>query len=164
MADHSFDVVSKVNLQEVLNAVQQTEKEVATRYDLKDSGSTIELKEADSKILLASSDDYKLNALYEILTQKLAKRNVSVKALQAGKIESASGGTVRQEIVIQKGLIQEHSKIVSKDIKDAKLKVQVNIQGDQIRVVGKNIDDLQTVIHMIKEKNYPFHLEYINYR
>ncbi|MSR88894.1 MAG: YajQ family cyclic di-GMP-binding protein [Candidatus Margulisbacteria bacterium] len=164
MADHSFDVVSKVNLQEVLNAVQQTEKEVATRYDLKDSDSTIELKEADSKILLASSDDYKLNALYEILTQKLAKRNVSVKALQAGKVESASGGTVRQEIVIQKGLIQEHSKIVSKDIKDAKLKVQVNIQGDQIRVVGKNIDDLQTVIHMIKEKNYPFHLEYINYR
>ncbi len=164
MADHSFDVVSKVNLQEVLNAVQQTEKEVATRYDMKDSDSTIELKEADSKILLASSDDYKLNALYEILTQKLAKRNVSVKALQAGKIESASGGTVRQEIVIQKGLIQEHSKIVSKDIKDAKLKVQVNIQGDQIRVVGKNIDDLQTVIHMIKEKNYPFHLEYINYR
>lgn len=164
MADHSFDVVSKVNLQEVLNAVQQTEKEVATRYDLKDSDSTIELKEADSKILLASSDDYKLNALYEILTQKLAKRNVSVKALQTGKIESASGGTVRQEIVIQKGLIQEHSKIVSKDIKDAKLKVQVNIQGDQIRVVGKSIDDLQTVIHMIKEKNYPFHLEYINYR
>ena len=164
MADHSFDIVSKVDMQEVINAINQAEKELGTRYDLKDSGSEITLKESEKKIHLVSSDDYKIKAVHEILNQKLLKRNVSIKAFQAGDIQSAAGNTVKQDISIQSGLTQEHAKTLTKDIKDEKFKVQTNIQGDQVRVIAKNIDDLQNVIQFIRNKNYAFDIQCMNYR
>jgi uncharacterized protein YajQ (UPF0234 family) len=164
MADHSFDIVSKVDMQEVINAINQAEKEVGTRFDLKDSGSEITLKESEKKIHLVSSDDYKIKAVLEILNQKLLKRNVSIKAFKPGDIESRAGNTVKQEITIQSGLSQEHAKTLIRDIKDEKFKVQTQIQGDQIRVVAKKIDDLQSVIQFIRGKNYPFDVQAINYR
>jgi uncharacterized protein YajQ (UPF0234 family) len=164
MADHSFDLASKIDAQEIDNAVNQALKEIATRYDLKDSSSTISFARNDSKLFLSSSDEYKLKAIYEILKQKMIKRTISIKALTEKEIEQALGGTVKQEIIIQQGISKERAKDIVKDIKSTKIKVQVQIQNDQIRVSSKKIDDLQAIIKFIKEKDYPLHLQFINLR
>jgi uncharacterized protein YajQ (UPF0234 family) len=165
MADeHSFDVVSKVDMQEVLNAVQQATKEITQRFDFKGSKSSIELNKDRAEIILTSDDEYKLKSVTDILKSKLVKRNVSLKSLNYGKIEQASGGTVRQIVTLQQGISPERAKNIIKLIKDTKLKVQAEIQKDQIRIRAKKIDDLQAIIKMLKEKDFDFHLDFMNYR
>lgn len=165
MADeHSFDVVSKVDMQEVLNAVQQAEKEIGQRFDFKGSKSKIELMKDKSEILLTSDDDMKLKSVVDILQSKLVKRGIPLKSLVYGKVEPAAGNTVRQVLTLQQGIAVEKAKELVKLIKDTKLKVQAEIQKDQLRVRGKNIDDLQAVIKLLREKEFDFHLECINYR
>jgi hypothetical protein len=165
MADeHSFDIVSRVDMQEVSNAVQQVVKEVSQRFDFKGSKSSIDLSREKAEITLVADDDYKLKSLTEILKAKLVKRNVSLKALNFGKVEKAAGDTLRQLISLQQGLSPERAKDMGKLIKDMKLKVQTEIQKDQVRVRAKKIDDLQAVIKMLKEKDLDFHIECINYR
>ncbi|HLH02195.1 MAG TPA: YajQ family cyclic di-GMP-binding protein [Bryobacteraceae bacterium] len=164
MPDNSFDIASKIDLNEVTNAIQQAMKEVQTRYDLKDSKSSIELNEKDHKIQLASSDEYKLKAVDEILRQKLVKRNVPLKGLSYGPISSASGGSARQEITLQQGISTEKAKDIIKLIKDSKLKVQASIQGDVVRVTGKDRDTLQQVIALVKGKDFGIDMQFTNYR
>jgi hypothetical protein len=165
MADeHSFDIVSQVDMQEVTNAVQQTTKEMSQRFDFKGSKSTIELHKEKGEIILTADDEYKLKSLTEILKSKLVKRAVSLKALSFGKIEKAAGDMVRQVVSLQQGLSPERAKDMVRLIKEMKLKVQSEIQKDQVRVRAKKIDDLQTVITMLKGKDFDFHIEFINYR
>jgi len=165
MADeHSFDIVSRVDLQEVSNAVQQAAKEISQRFDFKGSKSSIELNKDKAEIILASDDEYKLKSLTEILKAKLVKRNVSLKSLNFGSIEKAGGDTVRQSVSLQQGISQERAREIIKLIKDEKLKVQSEIQKDQVRVRAKKIDDLQSLIQMLKGKDFDFHIEFINYR
>ena len=164
MPENTFDIASKIDLNEVLNAVQQASKEVQTRYDLKNSKSSIELNEKDHKILLASSDEYKLKAITEILGQKLVKRNVPLKGLEYGTITSASGGSVKQEISLQQGVSTEKAKDMVKLIKDSKLKVQATIQGDVVRVSGKDRDVLQQVITLLRGKDFGIDMQFTNYR
>ncbi len=164
MPDNSFDVVSKIELPEVLNAVQQAQKEIHQRYDLKDSHSNIELKEKDNKILLASQDEFKLRAVVDILQSKLVKRQVPLKGLTFGEITPASGSTVRQEITLQQGIPTEKAREIVKKIKDAKLKVQASIQGDFVRVAGRDRDVLQSVIKLLRESDFGIDMQFINYR
>ena len=164
MPDNSFDIVSKIDLNEVSNAIQQASKEVHTRYDLKDSKSSIELNEKENKILLASSDEYKLKAVIEILGQKLVKRGVPLKGLQYGTITPASHNSVRQEITLQQGIATEKAKDIIKLIKDSKLKVQASIQGDTVRISGKDRDTLQQVIALVKGKDFGIDMQFTNYR
>lgn len=165
MADlHSFDVVSQVNMAEMKNAVDQTLKEVRQRFDFKNSKSDLTLKEKENELVTVSDDEYKLKALLEILKAKCVKRSVSLKALIYGKVEEAQGGTVRQVIQIQSGLTMEKAKEISKGIRDAKLKVQAQIQGDQVRVQSKSKDDLQTVIAFLKQQDFGVDLQFVNYR
>jgi cyclic-di-GMP-binding protein len=164
MPENTFDIVSKIDLNEVSNAVQQSTKEIQTRYDLKDSKSSIELNEKDKKILLASSDEFKLKAITEILGQKLVKRNVPLKGLQYGTINPASGGSVRQEITLQQGIPIEKARDIVKTIKDSKLKVQASIQGDVVRVSGKDRDTLQQAIALLKAKDFGIDMQFTNYR
>src|SRR5579871_3082249 len=164
MPDNSFDVVSQVEMPEVVNAIQQAAKEIQTRYDLKDSHSSIELNEKDRKITLASQDEFKLRAVTEILGQKLVKRKVPLKALSYGPIIPAAGSTVRQEITLQQGIPIEKAREVVKLIKDSKLKVQSAIQGDLVRVSGKDRDTLQQAIALIKGKDFGIDIQFTNYR
>ncbi|MFC4766373.1 YajQ family cyclic di-GMP-binding protein [Effusibacillus consociatus] len=160
--DASFDIVSKVDLQEVRNAVNQAIKELESRFDFKGSKSSIELK--DEEIVLIGDDEYKLGAVNDILQTKLIKREISPKSLQYGKIEPASGGTVRQVVKLVQGIDQDNAKKIVKLIKDSKIKVQAAIQGDQVRVSGKNRDDLQMVIQLLKKEDLPIDLQFTNYR
>lgn len=160
--DCSFDVVSEVDMQEVDNAVNQAIKEIGTRYDFRGSKSEISL-EGDT-IKLIGDDEYKLGAVVDVLKGKMVKRNVSIKNLEFGKVEAASGATVRQLVTIKKGISQENAKKVTKAIKDMKIKVQASIQGDQVRVSGKDKDDLQTVIQMLKNLDVPVELQFTNFR
>ncbi len=164
MPDNSFDIASKIDMNEVLNAVQQASKEIHTRYDLKDSKSSVELNEKDHKILLATSDEYKLKAVTEILGQKLVKRNVPLKGLQYGTIIPSAGGSVKQEITLQQGIPTDKAKEIVKVIKDSKLKVQASIQGDVVRVAGKDRDTLQQVIALLRGKDFGIDMQFINYR
>jgi uncharacterized protein YajQ (UPF0234 family) len=164
MPENTFDVVSKIDLNEVSNAVQQASKEVHTRYDLKDSKSSIELNEKENKILLASGDEYKLKSVTEILGQKLVKRGVPLKGLQYGTITPASHGSVRQEITLQQGISTEKAKEIIKVIKDSKLKVQASIQSDMVRVSGKDRDTLQQAIALLRGKDFGIELQFTNYR
>ena len=165
MADeHSFDIVSRVDMQEVLNSVQQATKEMSQRFDFKGSKSSIEFSKDKAEITLISDDEQKLKSVIDILQSKLAKRKVSLKSLQYGKVELASGGTVRQVITLQQGISQEKAKEIVKIIKDSKLKVQAEIQKDQLRVRAKKIDDLQAIINILKEKDLGIHTEFLNYR
>ncbi|MCL6632739.1 MAG: YajQ family cyclic di-GMP-binding protein [Alicyclobacillus herbarius] len=159
----SFDVVSKVDLQEVDNAVNQANKEIATRFDFKGSHSRIDF-DGKSIITLVADDEYKLSSVFDILQSKCVKRGVSLKALQRGKVEAASGGMVRQTIELQQGISQDVAKQIIKMIKDSKLKVQASVQGDQVRVAGKSRDDLQAVIQRIREADLPVPLQFINFR
>ena len=164
MPDNTFDIVSKVELPEVVNAIQQTLKEVITRYDLKDSKSSIELNEKDSKLTLASSDEFKLKAVIDILQSKLIKRQVPLKGLAYGEIIPAAGSTVKQEITMQQGIAIEKARELVKKIKDSKLKVQASIQGDFVRVAGKDRDTLQSAIKLLRDTDFGIDLQFTNYR
>ncbi len=164
MAEHSFDIVSKVDLQEVSNAIQQALKEIGQRFDFRGSKSDIELDAGNNEITLTSDDDYKLQNVTDILQGKLVKRKVPLKALSYGKIESALGGTVKQPVSLQQGISTEKAKEIVKIIKGTKLKVQSEIQKDQLRVKAKKIDDLQSLMSMLKEKDLGIHIEFVNYR
>jgi uncharacterized protein YajQ (UPF0234 family) len=165
MADeHSFDIVSQTDMQEVLNAVQQAMKEIGQRFDFKGSMSNIELDKNKSEITLTSDNDFKLQSITEILKNKFVKRNVSLKSLNFGKIEKAAGETVRQVVSLQQGISAERAKDIVKLIKDMKIKVQAEIQKDQVRVRAKKIDDLQSVMTMLKGKEFDYHIAFVNYR
>ncbi|HEU4886475.1 MAG TPA: YajQ family cyclic di-GMP-binding protein [Thermoanaerobaculia bacterium] len=160
--EFSFDVVSKTDLQEVTNAVQQAQKELAQRFDFKGSKSSIEL--TGEELVLVSDDEGKLVSLKDILETKLVKRKVSLKALDYGKIEPAAGSTVRQRAKIVQGIEVEKAKAIVKTIKDAKVKVQASIQSDQVRVVGRSKDDLQRAMTLVRETDYGIPLQFTNYR
>ena len=161
-SDFSFDIVSDVDLQEVSNAVNQAVKEMEQRFDFKNSKSSITLE--GDEIKLVSDDEFKLKNVSDILEGRIIKRQISVKALDYGKIEDAAGNTVRQTIKIQKGISKEKAKDVISTIKNAKLKVQAQIMDDQVRVTGKNKDDLQSVIQALKGKDLGIELQFINFR
>ena len=162
-SDNSFDVVSKVELQEVKNAIDQASKEIHTRFDLKDTKSKIEL-EGTEAIQLASQDDYKLKAVIEILSQKLVKRGISLKNLEYEKVEPAANSSVRQKIKLKQGITGDSAKKIVAKIKDSKLKVQASIQGDTVRVTSKDRDALQQVIALLKGGDYGVDLQFTNYR
>jgi uncharacterized protein YajQ (UPF0234 family) len=162
-SENSFDVVSKVELQEVRNAVDQATKEVLTRFDLKNSKSSMEF-DGKEKITLASQDEYTLKAVTDILQNKLVKRGVSLKGLKYGTITPASHNSVRQEITLQQGIPTEKAKDIVKLIKDAKKKVQASIQGDTVRISGKDRDELQAVIALLKQKDFGIDMQFTNYR
>lgn len=159
----SFDIVSKVDVQEVDNAVNQAIKEMGQRYDFKGSRSEIKW-ERKEEITLIADDDYKLKSVTEMLNTKLAKRGVSLKAFEYGGVEEAAGGLKRQTIKIKQGISHEMAKEISKCIRDLDLKVQSQVQGDQIRVTGKKIDDLQEVIKALREKDLKISLQFLNMR
>ena len=163
MAENSFDIVSKVDLQEVSNALQQALKEIHTRYDLKDSKSDIHL-EGKEALVLSSADDYKLKSVNDVLQTKLVKRGVSLKALTYGAIEPAAGSTVRQKVSLQQGIPIEKAREIVKLVKNSKLKVQASIQGDFVRVTGKDRDTLQQVIGTIKQSDFGIDMQFTNYR
>ncbi|MDI6751633.1 MAG: YajQ family cyclic di-GMP-binding protein [bacterium] len=164
MDEHSFDIVSKVDLAEVTNSVHQATKEMSQRFDFKGSKSSIEFNKDKAEITLVSDDEPKMKSVIDILQSKLVKRGVSLKSLQYGKMEEASGGTWRQIITLQQGIVQDKAKEIVKIIKDLKMKVQAEIQKDQVRVRAKKIDDLQAIISIFKEKDLGIHMEFINYR
>ncbi len=164
MADtHSLDIVCKVEMHEVKNAVDQAKKQLAVRYDFKGSKSSITLNK-DNSITLIADDDYKLKSLTGILEEKLVKRAIPSKALDFGKTENALGNTIRQIITFQAGIPMDKAKDIVKLIKGMKLKVQSQIQEDKIKVSGKKIDDLQTVMQSIKDKDYDFAVQFENYK
>jgi cyclic-di-GMP-binding protein len=163
--DHSFDVVSEVSMQEMDNAITQAQKELAQRYDFKDSKSSIELDKTAKTITVKTENEYRLKALTELIQTKCAKRNVSLKALQFGKIETGMvGGSLKQVITIQNGIVSEKAKEIVKDIKELKLKVQAQIQGEQVRVQAVKIDDLQTVIAHLRTRDFGIDLQFNNFR
>jgi uncharacterized protein YajQ (UPF0234 family) len=161
--DNSFDIVSKVDIQEVRNAIDQAIKEVRTRFDLKDSHSEIKL-EGEDTIQLASADEYKLKAVTEILNQKLVKRGISLKSLTFGKVEAASGSSVRQKITLTQGIPGEKAKEIVKHLKESKKKIQASIQGDTVRVSGKDRDTLQEAIALLKGHDFGIDMQFTNYR
>jgi uncharacterized protein YajQ (UPF0234 family) len=164
MPDNSFDVVSKIEMPEVHNAVQQALKEVQQRFDLKDSHSNIEFNEKDSKILLHSKDEFKLKAVVDILQSKLIKRQVPLKGLTYGEIIPSAGSTVKQEITMQQGIPIEKARDLVKKIKDSKLKVQASISGDFVRVASKDRDTLQSAIKLLRDTDFGIDLQFTNYR
>lgn len=161
---NSFDIVSEVNLQEIDNAVNQARKEVAQRYDFKGIYSTIELDQKEKKLVITTGDEFHLKNIIDILQSKLIKRSVPLKALKYGSIEPAASGAVRQIITLQVGIAKDDAKKIIKLVKDSKLKVQVQIMEDQVRVSGKNKDDLQAVISLLRDQDFPFALQFVNYR
>ena len=161
--DFSFDVVSKLDLQEVENAVNQANKEIMTRFDFKGSVSRLEWDKKET-LTLFSDDAQKLKSVIDILQSKLTKRGISLKALEYKPIESAEGGTVRQPVQVKQGIASEKAKEIVKAIKDSKIKVQASIQGDQLRVTSKSKDDLQNVIALLRSADFGLPLQFTNYR
>jgi uncharacterized protein YajQ (UPF0234 family) len=161
-AENSFDVVCKVDLQEVRNALDQARREIDTRYDLKGTKNEIALEESD--IVLTAADEMKLKAVADILQSKLHRRGVPLKALTWGKVEEAAGGTRKQKVALQQGIPIEKAREIVRLIKDTKVKVQAQIQEDQVRVTGKNRDDLQKIIALLREKDLGIALQFTNYR
>ena len=163
MAENTFDIISKVDMQEVSNAVQQALKEIHTRYDLKDSKSDVQI-DAKEGLILTSSDEYKLKAVNDILQGKLFKRGVSLKSLTYGTIEPAAGSSVRQKVSLQQGVPIEKAREIVKVLKNSKLKVQASIQGDFVRVSGKDRDTLQEAIALLKQSDFGIDMQFTNYR
>ena len=163
MPENTFDIVSKIDLQEVSNAIQQALKEVHTRFDLKDSKSNIEMDGKDA-IVLHSIDDYKLKAVNDIFQAKLVKRGISLKGLTYAAIEPAAGGTAKQRITMQQGIPIEKARDIVKIVKDSKKKVQASIQGDLVRVSGKDRDTLQEVMALLRAKDFGIEMQFTNYR
>jgi len=164
MPENTFDIVSKIDLAEVANAIHQATKEIEQRYDLKNTHSTIELNQKDHKILLASQDEYKLKAINEVLQAKLVKRNVPLKGLTYGAIIPAAGSSVRQEISLQQGIAIEKAREIVKLIKDSKKKVQASINADMVRVSSKDRDTLQEIIQLVKGHDFGIDMQFTNYR
>ena len=162
-ADNSFDIVSKVDIQEVRNAIDQASKEVNARFDLKNSNSSIKL-EGDDTIQLASADEYKLKAVIEILQQKIIKRGISLKSLTFEKLEQATGNSVRQKIKLTQGIASEKAKEIVRVIKDSKKKVQASIQGETVRITGKDRDTLQEAIALLKNHDFGIDMQFTNFR
>jgi len=164
MPDNTFDIVSKIDLAEVNNAIQQAHKELITRFDLKNSHSDIQLNEKEHKITLASLDEFKLKAVNEILQQKMVKRKIPLKGLSYGPILPAAGSTVRQEITLQQGISIEKAREIVKLVKDSKKKVQASIQGDLVRVSGRDRDTLQEVMALLRGHDFDIDMQFTNYR
>jgi uncharacterized protein YajQ (UPF0234 family) len=162
VADSSFDVVSSVDMQEMKNAIGQAMKEITTRFDLKGTSSNIDL--VGEEIVITSGDDSKMKAIRDVLEGRLVKRNVPLKAMTFGDVEKALAGTARQKVTMQKGIPTEKAREIVKIIKGTKLKVQASIQADQVRVTGKNRDDLQSVIRMLKDTDLGIDMQFTNYR
>jgi cyclic-di-GMP-binding protein len=160
--ESSFDIVSKVDLPEVSNAIQLATKEIATRYDFKGSKSSISLEKEE--LVLVSDDDFKLEQLKDVLISKLVKRNVPIKNLDYSKVESASGGTVRQRAKLVQGIDKDNAKKINTIIKNSGLKVKSQIQDDQIRVTAKSRDDLQAIIAAVRAADLPIDVQFLNYR
>src|ERR1700758_3625923 len=163
MPENTFDIVSKVDLQEASNAIQQAMKEVTTRFDLKDSKSKIEMEGKDA-IVLHSADEYKLKAVNDILQQKLVKRGVSLKGLTYGAVEPAAGGTAKRKVTMQQGIAIEKAREIVKLVKDSKKKAQASIQGDLVRISSKDRDTLQETIALLKGHDFGIDLQFTNYR
>ena len=161
-AENSFDIVCKVDMQEVTNALDQTRREIETRYDLKGSKTEVKLEETD--ITLLAPDEMKVKAVVDILQSKLHRRGVPLKALDYGEVEPAAGGALRQKIAIQQGIPIEKAREIVRLIKDSKVRVQAAIQENQVRVTGKNRDDLQKIIALVKDKDLGIALQFTNYR
>ncbi|MBV9209007.1 MAG: YajQ family cyclic di-GMP-binding protein [Acidobacteria bacterium] len=159
---NSFDIVSEVDRAEITNAINQTIKEVRQRFDFKGSNATVALEEKD--LLLTAEDETRLRNMNDILQQKLVRRSVPLKAFEYGKVEPAAGGTVRQRVAIQQGIPQDKAKEIVKFIKDTKAKVQASIQGDIVRITGKDRDTLQDIIAKLKAKDFGINMQYTNYR
>jgi hypothetical protein len=164
MPENTFDIVSKIDLQEVSNAIQQAMKEITTRFDLKDSKSSIVLEAKDNAIVLHSADEYKLKAVNDILQAKLVKRGISLKGLTYAPVESALGATAKQKITLQQGIPMEKAKAIVQLVKNSKKKVQASIQGDLVRVSGKDRDSLQEVIALLKQEDFGIDMQFTNYR
>ena len=163
--DHSFDVVSEVDMQEVDNAIQQAKKELAQRFDFKGSNSSIGLDKTEKTITLKTENEFRLKTLVDLLQTKCVKRGVSLKALVFGKLETGMvGGSVKQEITIQNGILSDKAKEMVKSIKETKIKVQAQIQSDQVRVQAPKIDDLQATIAYLKQKDFGVDLQFVNFR
>ncbi|AZN40917.1 YajQ family cyclic di-GMP-binding protein [Paenibacillus albus] len=162
MAENAFDIVSKVDMQELNNAITQALREIETRFDFKNSKSSIDLEKED--IVVVSDDEYKLKSVIDILQSKMIKRGVPIKNMEFGKVEGASAGTVRQKIKLKQGIEQDISKKINTLIRDSKLKVKSQIQGDSIRVTGKSLDDLQAVMAMLRGADLQIDLQFTNYR
>ncbi|KWX72643.1 YajQ family cyclic di-GMP-binding protein [Paenibacillus sonchi] len=159
-SESSFDIVSKMDMQELTNAVHQTEKEIDNRFDFKNSKSSLKLEK--DALIIASEDEYKLNAVIDILQSKMVKRGITLKNLDFGKVEPASLGTVRQRLGLKQGIDHENAKKINILIRDSKLKVKSQIQGDQIRVTGKSRDDLQQIIQILRKADLPLDLQFNN--
>ena len=164
MADYSFDIVSKVDLNVISEAVSAANKEITNRYDFKGTNSNIELNQKDNELKLASSDEYKVNTLRDIIFTRMAKRGIALKNLVPQKIENALGGNAKQTVKIQQGIPADKAKEITKTIKEAKLKVAASIQGDQLRVSSKSKDELQAVIALLKGHDFGVDLQFTNYR
>ncbi len=163
--DHSFDIVSEINMQELDNAVQQAKKELAQRFDFKDSHSSIDLDKTQKIIVLKTENEFRLKTLIDLLQTKCVKRSVSLKALKFEILETGMvGGSIKQAVTIQNGIPSEKAKEIVKTIKDLKLKVQSQIQSDQVRVQAVKIDDLQTVIAFLRQRDFDIDLQFVNFR
>jgi uncharacterized protein YajQ (UPF0234 family) len=163
-SDHSFDVVSKINMQELDNALNQARKEVQQRYDLKDTKSEIEFNAKEMELTLSSASEMSLKAVIDILQSKLIKRGITIKSLKYGKVEPATQMSVRQKITVLQGIDKEQSKKVTTLVKESKLKVQAQIMGDEVRVSAKAIDDLQAVMKLLQAADLDFAVQFTNYR
>jgi len=161
-SENSFDIVSKIDLQEVDNAIQQALKEIGQRYDFK--GALAEIRREDQTVHLHAQDDYKLRAMTEILNKRLAGRNVPLKGLSYGRALEATGGTLRQEITLQRGIPQEQAKEIVRILKGSGLKVQPTIMADQVRIKGKSRDELQNAMRTLRESELPIDMQFTNYR
>jgi len=159
---YSFDIVSDFDQQELVNAIDQTVREIKSRYDLKDTQTAVEL--SDQGITINTDSEFTLESVHTILREKAAKRNLSLKIFDYGKVESASSNRVRQEVKLKRGISQENAKQITKLIRDEFKKIQASIQGDAVRVSSKNKDDLQIVIQRLKQEDWPFALQFTNYR
>lgn len=161
-SENSFDIVSKIDMQELDNAINQAEKEIANRFDFKGSKSSISLEK--EQLVIISDDEFKLQNVIDILQSKMAKRGIPLKNLEFGKVEPAASATVRQKISLKQGIDQENAKKINTLIRDSKLKVKSQVQGDQIRVSGKSRDDLQKIIQELKQSDLAIELQFINFR
>jgi uncharacterized protein YajQ (UPF0234 family) len=164
MPENTFDIVSKIELAEVNNAIQQAMREIITRFDLKDSKSNIELNEKEQKLTLSSADEFRLKAVRDIFESKLVKRHVPLKGLTWGSVDPAAGSTVRQVVTLQQGIPIEKAREIVKTIKDTKKKVQASINGDLVRVSGKDRDTLQEIINVLRNHDFGIDMQFTNYR
>ncbi len=162
--EQSFDVVSQVDLQEVDNAVTQASKEIAQRYDLKDTGSSVSFDRHEARITVLAPSDFIFRQVKDVLDTKLVRRGIDLKALSWGKVEPASGGTVRCTATIVNGIAPEIARRINKDVRDLKRKVRVQIEGDKVRIFSPSRDELQAVIQFLKTQDYGIPLQYTNYR